>query len=97
MCQNFEDAVAKVFEAYNFFVRRQNLLFLHSYPSSGHLISRTSLDVFRYMKAFAYFWCEQGYKNEKLVTTKKIMQLFCKHQTLFFVVVQGAKKIGVTA
>ena len=80
-----------------FFVRRQNLLFLHSYPSSGRLISRTWLGVFRYMKTFAFFWCEQGYKNEKLVTTKKIMQLFCKHQTLFFVVVQGAKKIGVTA
>ena len=45
MCQNFEDAVAKVFKAYNFFVRRQKVLFLHGYPSSGHLISRTWLNV----------------------------------------------------
>ena len=28
---------------------------------------------------FADFWCEQGYKNETLVTTKKIMQFFGKH------------------
>ena len=75
-----------------FFVRRQNLLFLHSYPSSGHLISRTWLDVFRYMKTFAYFWCEQGYRNEKIGNDKKNYAIFLQTPNSIFCCVAGCKE-----
>ena len=38
----------------------------YSYPSLGHLISRTSsINVIGYTKNFACLICEQGFKNER--------------------------------
>ena len=79
-----------------FFVMRQNPSFLDSYPSLGPLISRTTpikvpfINVSGCKKNFACFRYEQGSKTKKLVITN--FQFFCKHQTLFFVVVRTGPK-----
>ena len=69
-----------------------SLVFLDSYPSSGHVISRTwpikvpLIDISGYTEKFACLRCQQGCKNKKLVI--KNFQIFCKcHWTPFLVVV----------
>ena len=59
--QNFKDA-------YSFLSGGKILCFLYfdSYPSLGHLISRTlPINVIGFTKNFACLICEQGFKNEK--------------------------------
>ena len=71
-----------------FFVRRQNLLFLDSYPSSGHLISRTwpfsLIDVSGYMKNFTFLDANNVSKTKYWWWQN--VQIWCKRQTLFIVV-----------
>ena len=68
-----------------------SLVFLDSYPSSGHVISRTwpikvpLIDISGYTENFACLRCEQGCNNKKLVM--KNFQIFCKHQIPFLIVV----------
>ena len=79
-----------------FFVRQQNPLFLDGYPSLDPLISRTIpikvplINVSGCNKNFACLRYEQGFKNEKLVITN--FQIFCKRQTLIFVVLRRPKE-----
>ena len=79
-----------------FFVRWQYPSFLDSYPSLDPLISRTIpikvllINVSGCKKNFACLRYEQGFKNEKLVITN--FQIFCKRQTLFFVVLRTRPK-----
>ena len=85
MWQNFEDAVAKVFEAYNFFVRRQNVLFLHSYSLSGHLISRTWLDVCGLL-------VRTRLQKRKIGNYKKIYAIFLQITNSIFCCGAGSKE-----
>ena len=57
-------------EAYSFWSGHKILcsFYFDSYPSLGHLISRTlPINVISYTKNFACLICEQGFKNEKEV------------------------------
>ena len=70
------------------FFSQKNPLFFDSYPSSDHLIREhdhlqfLQLTFFGYTKTCTCLRCEQGFKNEKLVTTK--FSNFLQTLTLFF-------------
>ena len=66
-CHQTSKVPSRIFGGLQSFVRRQNPLFLASYPSSRHLISRTWLWKVPsgYTKKFTCLRCDQGCKNEK--------------------------------
>ena len=87
-CHQTSKMPSRKFGSIQLFVSQQNPLFFDSYINvsfvwSSYFINMTS--HFWLREIFHISQCEQGYKNKE-IGNYKMVDVFCKHQTLYFVV-----------